>query len=88
MPKDEWDAQLALTPEERRKHLLWAKDEADADGWLTIHGLAALALYGQPFGFTREDLRLLKHCEASVGWKHEEEVRNLADRIEALLPPE
>jgi hypothetical protein len=44
------------------------------------HALAALALYGQPFGFHIKDvdfLRSLRHIEAD----------DLASRIEALLPP-
>lgn len=59
------------------------------------HALAALALHGQPFGFTRDDvdeLRVVQSWCSSQGdidspymetW-----VRMLADRIEALLPPE
>lgn len=55
----------------------------------------ALALYGQPFGFTREDVKVIR---AAIPWIHQrwdESVRpemellaSLADRIEALLPPE
>lgn len=52
----------------------------------TRYELAAMALYGQPFGFTREDVVLLHNSIPSLG-KHEE-LGNLADRIEALLPPE
>jgi len=48
------------------------------------HGLAALCLHNQPFGFTREDVKLLRAfanlCTSDF--------RNLADRISALLPPE
>ncbi len=59
-----------------------------------FHPIAALALYGQPFGFTREDVvqirRLLKYIKGEPGsyaggtgfWE------SLADRIESLLPPE
>lgn len=70
------------------------------------HGLAALALYGQPFGFTREDVA---HLRGEASWLENENfvggllgkfedrgyntnrikgLRSLADRIEALLPPE
>lgn len=65
------------------------------------HALAALCLYGQPFGFTREDLQLLREevepaaCDRAVYPEEHERVskefahlRNLADRIAALLPPE
>lgn len=49
------------------------------------HALAALALHGQPFGFTREDVRLLRTiAEVSDLIPR---VASLADRIEALLPP-
>lgn len=53
------------------------------------HALAALLLYGQTFGFTRSDVILLRHFakdfpeEAQLGHN----LRNLADRIEALSPP-
>lgn len=57
------------------------------------HKLAALCLYQQPFGFTREDVRMVtvmaEDCErvgiypdSTAFW------RSLADRIAALLPPE
>lgn len=46
-----------------------------------MHAIAALALYGQPFGFTRKDVKALRH----LGWPAYE---GIADRIEALLPPE
>lgn len=56
------------------------------------HALAALALYQQPYGFTREDVEQLRqlairdsrtYClpEDHFGWR-------IADRIAALLPPE
>jgi hypothetical protein len=59
------------------------------------HALAALCLHGQPFGFTREDVKL---CRLVIPWiyqRWDESVRpemdaleSLASRIEALLPPE
>ena len=59
------------------------------------HGLAALCLHNQPFGFTREDVRYLRACadivgEVQGGHYHTEEgeLHRIADRIEALLPPE
>ena len=56
------------------------------------HALAALCLYGQPYGFSHADVKLLK-AERSmlIGDVSEEELASwgsLADRIEALLPPE
>ena len=64
----------------------------------TEQAVAALCLHGQPFGFTREDVELLHQAAGDA----ESEARpypdgcaearapfdNLADRIEALLPPE
>jgi len=51
------------------------------------HALAALCLHDQPFGFTREDVEFLRDMASE--WASEEyEYLNLADRIDALLPPE
>lgn len=47
------------------------------------HGLAALALSGQPFGFTREDVEEIRAAGPIGGILY-----SIADRIEALLPPE
>lgn len=52
------------------------------------HALAAFALYGQPFGFTREDVEALR---AEAYARHDDDgkrLASLADRIAALLPPE
>lgn len=49
------------------------------------HTLAALALYGQPFGFTREDVEMLRSAAEIPG---RDDLHDLAARIEALLPPE
>lgn len=57
------------------------------------HAIAALALHGQPFGFTREDVEVLR-CAQSVldtldGYDDESiGCGSLAARIAALLPPE
>lgn len=59
------------------------------------HIEAACCLHGQPFGFSRDDVSALRHFygfltrsldypDGSFGHK----INNLADRIEALLPPE
>lgn len=58
--------------------------------------LAALLLDDEPFGFTREDVGLLRGLEVYPGLAIEEGDANrlrgmfndLADRISALLPPE
>lgn len=56
------------------------------------HALAALALYQQPFGFTREDvdrLRAFAIRDSRTHGPHETHwAWHLADRIAALLPPE
>lgn len=61
---------------------------ADPD---TCHYIAALALHGQPFGFTWEDVDLLRdyavmddHADIRFGYG---DILGLADRIAALLPP-
>ena len=93
----------ALTPEE------WASlsferddDPSPREPSVSRHGVAALALYGQPFGFTRQDVAFLQSLAAwhhtqtygkATGWRQSVlsevvELRNLADRIAALLPPE
>lgn len=58
------------------------------------HALAALALHGQPFGFTWEDVDALRRCadaiEGADGGYFDagsEDLRAVADRIAALLPP-
>ena len=51
------------------------------------HALAALCLKDKPFGFTREDVEILRAGVDSVpALDHVQ--GSLADRIEALLPPE
>lgn len=55
------------------------------------HAMAALALYGQPFGFTRKDVQNLRAGGEWVrmdGLTADEFRKSLADRIEALLPLE
>lgn len=96
----------ALTAEEWAAHdpgafaqsLSLALPLFDSEGDLTSHGLAARALYGQPFGFTREDLAVLLEATGAVQYSEElplyddhyllVALRSLAARIEALLPPE
>lgn len=57
------------------------------------HAIAALSLHGQPFGFTREDVALLRDMagdyEGRNGYFPEgQRLLSLADRLAALLPPE
>lgn len=80
----------ALTAEE------WAKsgsvDVVESSYETGRHAMAALCLYGQEFGFTREDvewLRLMALDMADLRAPMNVKACNhLADRIEALLPPE
>ena len=59
------------------------------------HAVAALCLYGQPFGFTREDVALVLDCigmefdRATVTEARDltQRLNHLANRIAALLPP-
>jgi len=51
--------------------------------------IAALALHRQPFGFTHEDLRLLRNVSEGFAFAPSgRALLDLAARIEALLPPE
>ena len=51
------------------------------------HGVAALALYGQPFGFTQEDVRLLANlCRRELDGPESDGLDSLVNRIAALLP--
>lgn len=84
----------ALTAEE------WARA---ADGWFyhdegvglcgrggrfaSEHGVAALMLHGQPFGFTRQDVEALRYYATQLGHEPLGQLFTLANRIEALLPP-
>lgn len=79
--------------------LTWAAKEAGVNDEVSRHALAALALYGQPFGFTHEDVELLHRggeaivSLAAEGYGDQREANaasdrmgQLADRIAALLP--
>lgn len=68
------------------------------------HAAAALALHGQPFGFTREDLELVLlardagrvtvddgypvYVGRPLTFGEQNRLRDVAAKIEALLPPE
>lgn len=60
-----------------------------------LHAAAAMALYDQPFGFTRSDMYLLldeamRHEQngTSEDVRRSSRLRDLAARIAALLPPD
>jgi len=91
----------ALTPEEWRLTLLWAKGKLPGGkvrGMCVLdlppehqHGAAALALHGQPFGFAQMDVSGLREVAKFLrlaGHLGTAMVEDLAARIEALLPPE
>ena len=86
----------ALTKEEWRKYAPWILTASASDRDLNIeaclhsfgqHGAAAIALYGQSFGFTREDVEVLRTLDAHSD-VYDERVYGVIQRIEALLPPE
>ena len=81
----------ALTPEE------WADVLAVGACVALTHAKtrkaeAAILLYGQPFGFTREDVVMLRCvevvCRRESLVEPASSMASLADRIAALLPPE
>lgn len=52
------------------------------------HGLAALCLYEQPFGFTQEDVALVLEMESDCyRFDSDNPAKRLAAKIAALLPP-
>ena len=93
----------ALTPEEWNE-VLFVRPKAQPGGQIqfTVRGpetwqrMAAVALYGEPFGFTQEDVRMLRNLrvplmsleESDQGSSLARGLGSLADRIEALLPRE
>jgi hypothetical protein len=94
----EWAAWLAQSPERRKEVLGWARDEVDVDGYTDVRLLAAKALHNQPFGFTWEDVdvlrdvtKALRRADIEAGLHHGDHllalVEDVAGRIEALLPP-
>ena len=96
----EWRAQLGASNVDShspslRERLALASYSADRTRKLTLtpHGLSALCLHGEAHGFTRQDVANHRTCARSL--PHAAVYRNLAewhhsmaDRIEALLPPE
>lgn len=55
----------------------------------THHALAALCLHGQPFGFTWDDVDLIRSMDELISEDRGGplEASDLADRLAALLPP-
>ncbi len=83
MPEDQTDVYVGAFGED---------GVAIAGSYVRRHALAALCLHGQPFGFTRADMLELHvaigSLESRSGAGQEDELRDLADRLSALLPPE
>ena len=94
----------ALTPGEWERKSLNNGEAAIADGdrlWVREliegipptqcrHALAALALHGQPFGFTWDDVEKLQEMPDGTGYASIDDPEwfaSLIDRIAALLPP-
>lgn len=80
---------------------VWTHDDDRPTILPDRHALAALCLYGQPYGFTREDVGLARAMATDLeesarvndrptgsSAKYAVAMHDLADRIEALLPPE
>jgi hypothetical protein len=82
------DGARRLEIEEDKVEVHLDPDEYTAIPQWGLHAVAALCLHGQPFGFTWDDVAMLRE-EGSVGYPETgRKLRDLADRIEALLPPE
>lgn len=98
------DIKPALTPEEWQGAMeQWRSGTVDVEDLLGLsannqstrkqmHAAAALCLYGQPFGFTREDVKELRAVAEDYEYRGLDPspfdtLNALADRIEALLPP-
>lgn len=99
---------MALNPDEWARFGTWSPlarvgEMSLCMGVADYRAVAALALYGQPFGFTHEDVRLLRAVARSAHLLMENRpdgywsagvadadklAASLADRIAALLPPE
>lgn len=99
---EEWGEVQSWGDSDRRRLLAdacYAADLADIGRPKPSHALAALCLYGQPFGFTAEDVAVLKQLSADkaatfrkigLEWclRESDALASLASRIAALLPPE
>ena len=96
MSESESEIKPAYDPEDWPDPVTEGLSEADAH-WENAHGecmdrhqAAARALLGQPFGFTWEDVDMLRNLHA-MGVKAKRPIfdkfEGLANRIAALLPP-
>jgi len=85
----------SVTPYHDTPFVNWFEGNHGSCLAVSQHALVALALHGQPFGFTREDAELVRDC-IGMEWDRGERdemdalkkrLESLAARIEALLPP-
>ena len=82
---DTYDGKTPAMTEEEWKSNEWHTNLNSA----AKHVMAASCLHGQPFGFTWEDIDMLKMSARTVlGAMEHRALLSMADRIEALLPPE
>lgn len=100
---EEWRASAYLSggivanwqmAESDREWLILETDDEERLSRPQRHALAALCLYQQPFGFTQDDVRLLKDFAAAHReWPNEKQIdfasklESIATRIANLLPP-
>ena len=90
------EVKLALTAEEWKFEIGKRYFEITLANPKIAHKTAAMNLYEQPFGFTREDVKVLRDLadhNHMLGYDDRRRVmgnvfEDLASRIEALLPPE
>ena len=92
LTREEWEIALERMKTHDRLDVVWYESKSH-------HSCAALCLFEQPFGFTWEDVERLRRaiiiesyrfCDepAEVDDLETQSLGFLADRIEALLPPE
>jgi hypothetical protein len=74
----------------RERGGIMVEQDSDDEVWVNDENraaLAALALHGQPFGFTWEDVDAIRTTATYLHDGGEDQLHAIADRIEALLPP-
>jgi hypothetical protein len=101
MTAEEWEAGLVKRP--TCPQLIRNDDSPGVFVWYDqgvlieppdTYALAAMCLYKQPFGFTRQDVEEIRDAARNLEEEFNsppgsiKELRSIADRIEALLPPE
>lgn len=82
---EEWEVARAAGPRVTGARLVEAGDQVMTG--LTRHGLAAVALDGQPFGFTWDMLDALRDEYQFALGRNKQRMGDAIARIEALLPP-